>query len=63
MYFPFHYVSAWLHSCELQKCCWLLAVPIYMALFGSKIFLQNFSDFPSHRIFGHINEVLNIDKK
>jgi hypothetical protein len=25
--------------------------------------LQNFSDFPSHRIFGHMHEALNIDKK
>jgi len=24
--------------------------------------LQNFSDFPSHRIFRHMHEVLNIDK-
>jgi hypothetical protein len=25
--------------------------------------LQNFSDFPSHRIFRHMYEALNIDKK
>jgi hypothetical protein len=25
--------------------------------------LQNFSDSPSHRIFGHMHEALNIDKK
>jgi hypothetical protein len=33
------------------------------ALFSSQKFLQNFPDFPSHRIFGHIYEGLNIDKK
>jgi hypothetical protein len=25
--------------------------------------LQNFSDSPLHRIFGHMHEALNIDKK
>jgi hypothetical protein len=28
-----------------------------------KKFLQKFSDSPSHRIFGHMYEALNIDKK
>jgi hypothetical protein len=32
------------------------------ALFSSQKILQNFSDFPSHRIFRHMHEVLNIDK-
>jgi hypothetical protein len=33
------------------------------ALFSSEKILQNFSDSLSHRIFGHMHEVLNIDKK
>jgi hypothetical protein len=33
------------------------------ALFSSQKILQNFSDSPSHRIFGHMHEALNIDKK
>jgi hypothetical protein len=33
------------------------------ALFSSQKILQNFSDSPSHRIFGHMHETLNIDKK
>jgi hypothetical protein len=33
------------------------------ALFGSKKNLQNFLDFPSYRIFGHMHQALNIDKK
>jgi hypothetical protein len=32
------------------------------ALFSSQKILQNFSDSPSHRIFRHMHEVLNIDK-
>jgi hypothetical protein len=32
-------------------------------LFSSQKFLQNFSDSPSHRIFRHMHEALNIDKK
>jgi hypothetical protein len=32
------------------------------ALFTSHKILQNFSDFPSHRIFRRMHEVLNIDK-
>jgi len=32
------------------------------ALFSSQTILQNFSDSPSHRIFRHMHEVLNIDK-
>jgi hypothetical protein len=32
-------------------------------MFSSLEILQNFSDFPSHRIFGHTHEALNIDKK
>jgi hypothetical protein len=40
--------------------------PCYLSSLGwfslQKI-LQNFSDFPSHRIFRHIHEALNIDKK
>jgi hypothetical protein len=32
-------------------------------LFGSQKILQNFSDFSSHRIFKHIYEALNINKK
>jgi hypothetical protein len=34
-----------------------------LALFSSQKILQNFSDFPSHRIFGHMHEALSIDKK
>jgi hypothetical protein len=33
------------------------------AQFSSQKILQNFSDSPSHRIFGHMHEALNIDKK
>jgi len=33
-----------------------------MALFSSQKILQNFLDSPSHRIFRHMHEVLNIDK-
>jgi hypothetical protein len=33
------------------------------ALFSCQKILQNFSDSPSHRIFGHMHETLNIDKK
>jgi hypothetical protein len=33
------------------------------ALFSSQKILQNFSDSPSHRIFRHMHETLNIDKK
>ena len=32
------------------------------ALFSSQKILQSFSDSPSHRIFRHMHEVLNIDK-
>jgi len=32
------------------------------ALFSSQKILQNFSDSPSHRIFRHMHEVLNINK-
>jgi hypothetical protein len=32
-------------------------------LFSSPEILQNFSDSPSHRIFGHMHKALNIDKK
>jgi hypothetical protein len=32
-------------------------------LFSSLKILQNFSDSPSHRIFEHMHESLNIDKK
>jgi hypothetical protein len=31
--------------------------------FSSQKILQNFSDSPSHRIFRHMHEALNIDKK
>jgi hypothetical protein len=34
-----------------------------MAMFSSQKILQNFSDSPSHRIFRHIHEALNIDEK
>jgi hypothetical protein len=33
------------------------------ALFSLQKNLQNFSDFPSHRIFEHMHEALNIYKK
>jgi hypothetical protein len=33
------------------------------AMFSCQKNLQNFSDFPSHRIFGHTYKTLNIDKK
>jgi len=33
-----------------------------LALFSLQKILQNFSDFPSHRIFRHMHKVLNIDK-
>jgi hypothetical protein len=33
------------------------------AQFSYPKILQNFSDFPSHRIFRHMYEALNIDKK
>jgi hypothetical protein len=36
---------------------------ITKAMFSSQKNLQNFSDSPSHRIFGHMHEALNIDKK
>jgi hypothetical protein len=32
-------------------------------MFSSQKILQNFLDFPSHRIFEHMYETLNIDKK
>jgi hypothetical protein len=32
------------------------------ALFSFQKILQNFSDFPSHRIFRYMHEALNIDK-
>jgi len=32
------------------------------ALFSSQKILQNFADFPSHRIFICMHEVLNIDE-
>jgi hypothetical protein len=32
------------------------------ALFSFQKILQNFSDFPSHRIFRQMHEALNIDK-
>jgi hypothetical protein len=35
---------------------------VTLALFSSQKILQNFSDSPSHRIFRHMHEVLNIDK-
>jgi hypothetical protein len=35
---------------------------LFRACLVSKI-LQNFSSFPSHRIFRHKHEALNIDKK
>jgi hypothetical protein len=34
-----------------------------LARFSSQKILQNFSDFSSHRIFRHMHEALNIDKK
>jgi hypothetical protein len=33
------------------------------ALFSFQQNLQNFLDFPSHQIFRHMHEALNIDKK
>jgi hypothetical protein len=33
------------------------------AQFSSQKILQNFLDSPSHRIFGHMHEALNIDTK
>jgi hypothetical protein len=33
------------------------------ALFSFPKILQNFLDSPSHRIFEHMHEALNIDKK
>jgi hypothetical protein len=33
------------------------------ALFSSQKILQNFLDSPSHQIFRHMHEALNIDKK
>jgi hypothetical protein len=33
------------------------------ARFSLQKILQNFSDSPSHRIFVHMHEALNIDKK
>jgi hypothetical protein len=43
---------------------WVLThVVVVPALFSSQKILQNFSDSPSHRIFGHMYEALNIDKK
>ena len=35
---------------------------VVKALFSSQKILQNFLDSPSHRIFRHMYEVLNIDK-
>jgi hypothetical protein len=40
----------------------LLAMSRWLGPSSQKI-LQNFSDFSSHRIFGHMHEALNIDKK
>jgi hypothetical protein len=34
-----------------------------LGLFSLQKNLQNFSDYPSHRIFGHMHETLNINKK
>jgi hypothetical protein len=34
-----------------------------MAPFSSQEILQKNSDFPSHQIFRHMHEALNIDKK
>jgi hypothetical protein len=37
--------------------------PVIKALFSFPEILQNFLDSPSHRIFEHMHEALNIDKK
>jgi hypothetical protein len=41
----------------------ILRVQKTEVLFSSQKILQNFSDSPSHRIFIHMHEALNIDKK
>jgi hypothetical protein len=41
----------------------MFASSCFNALFSFQKFLQNFLDFPSHRIFRHMHETLNIDKK
>jgi hypothetical protein len=37
--------------------------PTQLYLFSLQKNLQNFLDSPSHQIFGHMHEALNIDKK
>jgi hypothetical protein len=41
----------------------MAAALVAVALFSSQKILQNFSDFSLHRIFRHMHEALNIDKK
>jgi hypothetical protein len=38
------------------------ATVTHSGLFSFKIFREKIVDFPSHRIFGHMHEALNIDK-
>ena len=52
-----HYCPSRSH-CNGCSCIWRSS----LALFSSQKTLQKFSDSPSHRIFRHIHEVLNIDK-
>ena len=40
----------------------IIKLALSRALFTSQKILQNFSDSPSHRIFRHMHEILNIDK-
>jgi hypothetical protein len=51
------------HSKPAENKDLTLSIGSSQALFRSKKNLQNFSDSPSHRIFGHMHEALNIDKK
>jgi hypothetical protein len=49
-----------MHLVEVDRSSW---IGLIKALFSSQKILQNFLDFPSHRIFRHMHEALNIDKK
>jgi len=57
-------VSSWIMHDDAMKETWLQELTQWhgKALFSFQKILQNFLHSPSHRIFRHMHEVLNIDK-
>jgi hypothetical protein len=51
------------HNFELHQLRLCRAIVLLQCIFRPRLVHKVFQDFPSHRMFGHMHETLNVDEK